>query len=113
MKEIKAFVRPDEFDDVYSSLKSKGYCCMTVTECEGTGNYSDPSNADFPNRKIPYMHNDVFKIEIVSADKDADEIVNTVVKSGRTGQPGDGIIYVIDVERAVSVRTGEEGEGIL
>jgi nitrogen regulatory protein P-II 1 len=113
MKEIKAFVRPDEFDEIYSNLKSKGFCCMTVTECEGTGNYRDPDKLEYPDRKIPYMHSKVFKIEIISSDEDEKEIVDTIVSSGKTGHQGDGIIYVIDVGRAVSVRTGEEGEGIL
>ena len=50
MKEIKAFVRPEEFDDMYSALKQAGFCCVTVTQCEGTGKYEDPERAELRRR---------------------------------------------------------------
>ena len=113
MKEVKAFIRPEEFSNMYSALKENGYCCLTVTECEGTGRYSDPDKADLPNRKIPYMHSRVYKLEIISHDEDVDQIVKIIEKHGRTGKPGDGVIYVINVERAIHIRSGAEGESIL
>jgi nitrogen regulatory protein P-II 1 len=113
MKEIKAFVRPGEFDDMFAALKQNGFCCVTVTECEGTGKYSDPQYADLPSVKIPYMHSKVFKLEIVARDVDVDNIIKIIEKHGKTGRRGDGMIYVIEVERAVHIRTGNEGEDIL
>lgn len=113
MKEIKAFVRPSEINDIYASLKENGYCCVTVTECEGTGKYSDPENANLPSRNIPSMHSKVLKLEIVSRDKDTESIVAIIKQHGRTGRRGDGIIYIIDVEKAVHIRTGDEDESIL
>lgn len=113
MKEIKAFIRPEEFDDMYAALKREGYCCVTVTECEGTGKYSDPERADFPSLRIPYMHSKMHKLEIVARDDDVNNIVKIVEKHGKTGRRGDGIIYVINVERAIHIRTGAEGEDIL
>ena len=113
MKEVKAFIRPEEFSNMYSALKENGYCCLTVTECEGTGRYSDPEKADLPTGKIPYMHSRVYKLEIISHDEDEDRIVKIIEKHGRTGKPGDGVIYVINVERAIHIRSGAEGESIL
>lgn len=113
MKEIKAFVRPEVFDDMFAALKHEGFCCVTVTECEGTGKYSDPERPEYPSLKIPYMHSKIHKMEIVSRDKDVDNIINIIEKHSKTGKHGDGMIYVIDVERAVHIRTGEEGEKIL
>jgi nitrogen regulatory protein P-II 1 len=113
MKEIKAFVRPEEFDDMFAALKHDGYCCVTVTECEGTGKYSDPERAELPSLKIPYMHSEVLKLEIVARDEDVDSIIKLIEKHGKTGRRGDGMIYVINVERAIHIRTGNEGENIL
>ncbi|MCB0726591.1 MAG: P-II family nitrogen regulator [Ignavibacteriae bacterium] len=113
MKEIKAFIRPSEFNDVFGSLRNDGYCCVTVTDTEGTGRYSDPGELEYPSSKIPYMHSKMLKLEIISQDKDVNNIVEIIKKHGRTGVRGDGIICVIDVERSIHIRTGEEGEEIL
>jgi len=113
MKEIKAFVRPEEFDDMYAALKHAGFCCVTVTQCEGTGKYEDPERAKLPSLKVPFMHSEVLKLEIVTRDKDVNSIIELIEKHGKTGRRGDGMIYIINVERAVHIRTGEEGEKIL
>lgn len=113
MKEIKAFMRPEMFDDMYAILKREDYCCVTLTEAEGTGRYSDKENLEYPTVKVPYMHSKILKLEIVAPDKDVDDIIKIIKKHGRTGSRGDGIIYVIDVERAVHIRTGVEDEGFL
>lgn len=113
MKEIKAFIRPEEFDDMFAALKHEGFCCVTVTETEGTGQYSDPERLEYPSLKIPYMHSKMLKLEIVSHDEDVDKIVAIIEKHGRTGRRGDGLIYVINVERAIHVRTGVEGDDFL
>jgi nitrogen regulatory protein PII len=113
MKEIKAFIRPEEFDDMYAALKHAGFCCVTVTLCEGTGKYSDPERAELPSLKIPYMHSEVLKLEIVARDEDVNSIIELIEKHGKTGRRGDGMIYVLNVERAIHIRTGNEGENIL
>lgn len=113
MKEIKAFIRPGEFNDMFGALRDDGYCCVTVTDAEGTGRYSDPEGLDYPSLKIPYMHSKMLKLEIIAQDKDVNNIIEIIKKHGRTGMRGDGIIYVIDVERTIHIRTGEEGEEVL
>ena len=113
MKEIKAFIRPETFDEMYSVLRREGYCCVTVTETEGTGRYTDKEKLEFPTMKIPYMHSKILKLEIVAPNDDVEDIVNIIKEHGRTGSRGDGIIYVMDVERAIHIRTGVEDEGFL
>lgn len=113
MKEIKAFIRPVEFNDVFGALKDEGYCCVTVTETEGTGHYSDPEELEYPSSRIPYMHSKILKLEIIAKDVDVNNIVEIIKKHGRTGKRGDGIICIINIERAIHIRTGSEGEEIL
>lgn len=113
MKEIKAFIRPEEFGDMFAALKHEGFCCVTVTETEGTGQYSDPESLEYPSLKIPYMHSKMFKLEIIAHDRDVDNIVKIIENHGKTGRRGDGIIYIINVERAIHIRTGSEGDNFL
>ncbi len=108
MKEIKAFVRTTKAAEIYNALKAGGHCCMTLTECEGTGKYSDPEDR-FPSLKFPFMHSKVVKIEIVCHDADVESIVKIIQKYGRTGHPGDGLIYIMNVENAYKVKNEKSG----
>lgn len=112
MKEIKAFVRPDKVDELYHGLKENGFCCMTVTEAEGTGNYTDP-RSEFPSLNHPFLHGKVAKIEIVAKEENVDRIVKLIHDYGHTGDRGDGLIYVSSLDNVYRVRDLEEGEKIL
>ena len=107
MKEIKAFIRPSKLDDIVSALKKKGHCCMTITNCEGTGKYTAP-NKDFPSLKIPFLHSKVAKIEMIYTNEHMDEIVETMQKYGKIGEKGDGLISLSEINEVVSgmVRRG-------
>ncbi len=108
MKEIKAFVRHFKSAGVHKALKAAGYCCMTFSECEGTGQYTDPSE-DFPSFRFPFMHSKVVKIEIVCQDADVEPIIRIIQEHGRTGRRGDGIIYTSDVVEVYKVRNQQTG----
>jgi nitrogen regulatory protein P-II 1 len=108
MKEIKAFIRTIKAREVFVALKANGYCCMTFTECEGTGRFTDPKE-DFPSLKFPFMHSKVVKIEIVCSDEHVEEIVEIIREHGQTGRSGDGIIYVMEVEEVYKVRNNVTG----
>ena len=112
MKEIKAFVRSIKASKVCKALRTNNYCCMTLTECEGTGIYTDPGE-DFPTFKFPFIHSKIVKIEIVCTDSDVPAIVKIVQENGRTGYPGDGIIYVLEVEQVHRVKNHEKGVAAL
>ena len=106
MKEIKAFIRPEKLNEVAKSLKKDQFCCFTVFEGEGVGDYSDEGK-QFPSLKFPFLHNKIVKIEIVCNKEDVDKLIDTIRAHARTGERGDGLIYVSSVERQVRVRDGE------
>lgn len=112
MKLIKAYLRPELLEDVYSALNHQGYCCMTVFKGEGTGAYTSEGHAH-SSLEFPALHREVVKVEMVSKDDHVDEIIDLIKEHGSTGHRGDGLIYVMEVEQAVRVRDGEEGHYVL
>lgn len=109
MKEIKAYVRRSKMDDVVHGLKSIGVKAMSVIAVEGIGALADPESSEL---SLSYVTNYsmVYKVEIVCRESDADLIVTTLRKLARTGSRGDGVIFISDIERAVKIRSGDEGE---
>lgn len=109
MKLIKAYVRHRKTEKIYNALKNAGFCCMTLVECEGTGQYSDKEN-DHISDKYPYADAyRVIKIEILVAEEHIEKVVDIVKQNGRTGYRGDGIIIISPVEEVYKVRTDEKG----
>lgn len=109
MKLIKAYIRYRMVEDVYYALKKEGYCCMTLVECEGTGQYSDQEKTHISN-KYPFA--DAYKkikLELLVDDSHVDPVINLIRVNGRTGYRGDGMIIVSQVEDAYKVRTDEKG----
>ena len=99
MKEIKAFVKPFKVNDILNLLLQAGYPNTTVSLAEGTGKFqSDDSTL---STQFSITNSKVAKIEIVCDDKDVDQIVNIISVKGRTGNPGDGLIYVSDIEKVL------------
>lgn len=103
MKEIKAFIRPERLNTLAESLKKEQFCCFTVFEGEGVGDYADPQT-NFPSLKFPYLHNRVIKIEMVCNKEDVDRIIKIIKGHAQTGERGDGLIYVTNVEQKVRIR---------
>ena len=106
MKEIKAIVKPFRANDILSKLLESGYPNITVTLAEGTGNFKSDDTSISTHFSI--TNSKVAKIVIVCNDKDVDRIVDIISSKGRTGNPGDGIIYVTEVEKVYNVKNGEE-----
>ncbi|SNZ01331.1 P-II family nitrogen regulator [Flagellimonas pacifica] len=106
MKEIKAFIRKEKLNAVAKALKEKHYCCFTVFEGEGVGDYTDPVK-EFPTLKFPFLHTRIIKVEIVCSAEDVDKITDTIGKYARTGESGDGLIYVGHVDHCIKIKTGE------
>jgi nitrogen regulatory protein P-II 1 len=103
MKEIKAFIRFEKLRKVAESLKKEKYCCFTVFEGEGVGDYSDP-DISFPSLKFPFLHSKIIKIEIVCNKEEVDNIVSIIKREAKTGNSGDGLIYVCNVEKKIKIR---------
>jgi nitrogen regulatory protein P-II 1 len=112
MKKIEAIIRPFRLDDVREALAEIGVKGMTLTEVKGYGRQKGHTElyrgSEYQIDFLPKI-----KLEVVVADSAADRVVDTIVKVARTGQVGDGKIFVYDVEDAIRVRTGEAGESAL
>jgi len=103
MKEIKAFIRPEKLNKVAQNLKENKFGCFSVFEGEGVGNYADPEK-EYPSLKFPYLHGKVVKLEIVCKKEDVDDILTIIRTFAHTGQSGDGIIYVMNVEQKIKIK---------
>jgi len=112
VKLIIATIKPFKLDEVREALTGAGVRGMMVTEIKGFGSQSGHTEI---YRGAEYVVNFVpkVKIEIVVAADMADEIVETITKSAHTGKIGDGKIFVVDVQSAVRVRTGETNQDAL
>ncbi len=112
MKEIKAYVRKSCVKDVIEALENAGFNCVSLLDVPGLGLLSDPEKRQY-STEIFKSYSIVVKIEIACKNEDADRVVEIIKTQGRTQHPGDGIILVSPVDRAVKIRTGEEGKHIL
>jgi nitrogen regulatory protein P-II 1 len=112
MKKIEAVIRPHKLDEVREALLEKGIRGMTVEEVKGIGRQKGHPEvyrgAEYTIEFIPKI-----KVEIIVADQAADNVVSTIAKIARTGQVGDGKIFVSDVNEVLRIRTDETGEEAL
>jgi nitrogen regulatory protein P-II 1 len=112
MKKIEAIIRPFRLDDVREALAELGVKGMTLTEVKGYGRQKGHTElyrgSEYQIDFLPKI-----KLEMVVPDKLADRVVETVLKAAKTGQVGDGKIFIYNVEDVVRVRTGESGESAL
>ena len=112
MKKIEAVIRPFKVDDVRESLAEIGIKGMTVIEVKGYGRQKGHTElyrgSEYEIEFLPKM-----KIEIVVKDDMVEKVVNLIIKSAKTGQVGDGKIFITNVEEAIRVRTEESGEDAL
>jgi nitrogen regulatory protein P-II 1 len=112
MKKIEAVIRPDSLDNILEALQKAGYPGIMVTEIEGHGKQRGITQQwrgqEYKVDLLPKV-----KLEVVVTDKEAAEIINTISKVAKTGQIGDGKIFISDVSEAVRIRTGEKGDSAL
>ncbi len=109
MKKIEIVTRPFKLDEVKTALTQAGVKGMTVSEVKGFGRQRGHKEvyrgAEYQVDLVPKV-----KIEVVVEDAKAPEIIEVVQNAARTGQVGDGKIFVVPVEEVVRIRTGETGE---
>lgn len=108
MKKIEAIIKPFKLDDIREALTELGVNGMTVTEVKGFGRQKGHTEL---YRGAEYMVDFLpkAKVEVVVNDDLVEMCVETIIEIARTGKIGDGKIFVTDIERAVRIRTGEEG----
>ncbi|HHT9118831.1 MAG TPA: P-II family nitrogen regulator [Candidatus Hypogeohydataceae bacterium YC38] len=109
MKKVEAVMRVDKLHPVKAALEDLGYPGMTVTEVRGHGTQKGITEI-WRGRTFKVDLLPKIKMEIVVADEDVEKLVQTVVNVARTGNIGDGKIFVSSVEDAIRIRTGETGE---
>ncbi|MFQ5482488.1 MAG: P-II family nitrogen regulator [Nitrospinaceae bacterium] len=110
MKMIRCYIRYEKLEDVRERLFSLGVPGLSVAEVKGIGKPMSQmrSNTDPLSSKLPQFLPRL-ELTIVLDDEEVDEVVNALVSTLRTGNLGDGKLFVLPVEEAVRVRTGEKG----
>jgi len=108
MKKIEAIIKPFKLDEVKEALQEIGLQGITVTEARGFGRQKGHTElyrgAEYVVDFLPKV-----KIEVVVEDSQVDKTVDAIVTAARTGRIGDGKIFVLPVEDAIRIRTGERG----
>jgi nitrogen regulatory protein PII len=108
MKMVEAIVRPDRLQPVLEGLAEIGYPGITISEVKGHGKQKGMTQHwrgnEFTIQFIPKV-----KIEVVILDEDLGRTIDVIVRRSRTGNMGDGKIFVMDIAEAVRVRTGDSG----
>lgn len=106
MKKIEAIIKPFKLDDLKEAFSSLGVQGMTVTETRGFGRQKGHKEV---YRGAEYMVDFVpkIKVEVVVDDSRVDQIVDTIIAAVKTGQIGDGKIFVMPIEMVCRIRTGE------
>ncbi len=112
MKIIEAIIKPFKLDDVREALNPIGVQGLTVTEVKGFGRQKGHTElyrgAEYVVDLLPKI-----KLEILVRDDQVDTVVNTIMESAKTGRIGDGKIFVLAVEDAIRIRTGERGDEVV
>jgi len=112
MKKIEAIIKPFKLEDVREALTESGIAGMTATEVQGFGRQKGHTElyrgAEYVVDFLPKV-----KVELVVDDDQVDSCIEAIIKASRTGKIGDGKIFVTTVDRAVRIRTGEEGSEAL
>jgi len=106
MKLIKAIIRPNKVDEVKEALDKLGVSGITVTEVRGHGKQKGHA-AIYRGREYTVSLLPKMQVEVVLADSLIDEAVIAIVTAAKTGEIGDGRVFVVPIERAYRIRTGE------
>ena len=112
MKKIEAIIREEQFNDVKQSLEEKSYWGMTVSQVSGRGKQKGITlqwrAGEYRVDLLPKI-----KIELVVLEEDVPAVLDAIVANARTGETGDGKIFVLQVENVVRVRTGDRNENAI
>lgn len=112
MKKIEAIIRPEKVDDVRKAIEAVGYPGLTITEAEGHGKQKGVTQQwRGETYRVEFLPK--VKLELVVGDADVEKIVKAIIAAAKTGQVGDGKIFVSDVRDAIKIRTGERGQEAL
>ena len=112
MKLVSAYIRHEAFEPIRGELLELGFPSLSISEVKGSGRQKGITEryrgAELTNYLRPKL-----KIECVVATDDVETVVETILKHARTGSIGDGKVFILPVEQAYRIRTGESGEETL
>jgi nitrogen regulatory protein PII len=112
MKKIEAFIRHEAFEPIRREMLEKGFPSISIAEYKGSGRQKGVTE-HYRGSELTIHLRPKLKIEIVVESKDVGTIKEVILRHARTGGVGDGKIFVLPVEEAIRIRTGEEGEVVL
>ena len=112
MKLVTAYIRHEAFEPIRQELLELGFPSMSITEVKGSGRQKGVTEHYRGSSVTNYLRPKI-KIECVVADGDVQTIVDSILRHARTGSIGDGKVFVLPVEQAYRIRTGESGEETL
>jgi nitrogen regulatory protein P-II 1 len=112
MKKIEAIIRPEKLDDVLKAIESTGYSGVMITEIKGHGKQKGMVQQWRGGEyRVPFLSK--MKLEIVAKNADVEKIKAAIAVAARTGEVGDGKLFVYDIADAYKIRTGETGDSAI
>jgi nitrogen regulatory protein P-II 1 len=112
VKKIEAFIRHEAFEPIRSELLDKGFPSLSISEVKGSGRQKGLVEA-YRGSAVTVSVRPKLKLEVIVRDEDTGTVAETIIRHARSGEVGDGKIFVMPVEEAIRIRTGEEGEQVL
>ena len=112
MKKVEAFIRHEAFEPIRAELLDRGLPSLSVLEAKGSGRQKGMVE-NYRGSSLTVNVRPKLKIEVVVEDGDEATVVEAILRHARTGEVGDGKIFVLPVEDAIRIRTGEDGESVL
>lgn len=112
MVKITAYVRPHRLEDVKTAVSNLDISGLTVTDVRGCGS-SPEEPSTFAGQEMLVALPVRSKIEVVVPEKLLEPVINAVIETARTGEPGDGKVFVEPILDAIRIRTGEQGDSVV
>jgi nitrogen regulatory protein PII len=112
MKKVEAFIRHEAFEPIRQELLERGIPSLSIVEVKGSGRQKGVVE-HYRGASLTVNVRPKLKIECVIDDSEKETVVETILRHARTGSVGDGKIFVLPVEEAIRIRTGEEGKDVL
>jgi len=105
---LEIIIKPGKLDAVKKAMTTAGYTGMTISQAEGHGNQKgltrSAENGNYRIEMLPKL-----RLEVVVAEKDVEPLVQAIAMAAKTGEPGDGKIFLSEIKDVIRIRTGERG----
>jgi nitrogen regulatory protein PII len=112
MKMIVAYIRHEAFEPIRGDLLEAGFPSLSITEVKGSGRQKAITE-HYRGSELAVHLRPKLKVECVVETKDVERVKDVILRHARTGSVGDGKLFILPVEEAVRIRTGEDGETVL